>query len=182
MRNKADQDQVSRAIDEGRIYYGPNINEAQLVTRNLINELWDKKFPLLKRTGDLDWSKNCADYATGKDASKIHHGDINATKKWLRENCDLIEKSNHLTKESLAAIIKDLPKGEYIVNGASHFIKLEVMEGFIRVSEKDGESAVYTALCNPEEAADVLLLSFEYECNFYKKKSFTSIPGENRAA
>lgn len=172
--NITKQDQISAAIDAGKIYYGINADTAKKVTKDLINSLWDTQYALLSRTGDLDWSRNCADYATGEVASRTHRGEISPTKEYLanKDHYDSAGSVSEPTKEKLTPVVRGLEVGEYVANGANHFIKLEVRtKGTeIVVSEKDGESAIYTATGGPEKVAEILCVSFQSQCNFYKKK------------
>jgi hypothetical protein len=167
------QSQIPAAIDAGKIYYGASADKAKKVTKELINSLWDKKYSLLTRSGDLDWTKNCADYATGEEASRTHKGIISATKDYLGEHYTDVGSVDEPDKSKLTVKLTGLAVGEYVVTGASHFVKLEVkVKGSsIAVSEKDGESAIYSASGGPDTVAAILCLSFEYSCTFYKKKS-----------
>ncbi|SPE35381.1 hypothetical protein SBA3_2250017 [Candidatus Sulfopaludibacter sp. SbA3] len=168
------QGQLPTAIDEGKIYYRTPGGTAKMVTKDLINKLWDAKYgTLMERTSDLDWSRNCADYATGPIAAAVHKGDIKATKKYLSENYDLVGSLDLPDKDKFTVLLRDLEVGEYVATGASHFVKLEVNTkgSRITVTEKDGESGIYRASGAPEVAASVLCLSFQFSCEFYKKRT-----------
>jgi hypothetical protein len=167
------QDQIPAAIAAGKIYYRKSGEAATKVTKDLINSLWDKKYSLLERTGDLDWSRNCADYATGSVAAAVHKGDIGATKRYLAQNYDKAGSLSEPDKDTFTELLTGLDVGEYVATGASHFVKVEVKTKgtLIALSEKDGESGIYSASGTPEKAAAVLCLSFQSSCEFYKKKS-----------
>ena len=149
---------LSAAIDAGKICYSQDGGTTKhKVTKAKINELWDKKMKApFARSGDLDWSRNCAEYATG---TKSHEGDIKATKVYLNTKYEkVVDPIGGFENVSAFTDKFKTLKGEYVINLANHFVKMEIATAgsTVAMSQKDGESCVYSATLTAEQAAKLL--------------------------
>jgi hypothetical protein len=91
----------------------------------MVNTYWDAKYPGFARTGVPVIGVNCEDYATGgKKLQNPKGGYLKAEKTKLGE--------------LLAA------DGNYVVNFAHHWLKVETAGDSLTIRQKDGESAVYS--------------------------------------
>jgi hypothetical protein len=159
---------LSQAIDDGKIYYASEASgSATKVTKQAINELWDDQYKGFTRTGTLDWSRNCAEYAIGES---ISNGDINASKEHLAQKWTRI----HSEKPELDELKKTFEEktGTFVCSVGSHFLRLEIPSkgGTVTASPKDAESCSYTKAMTGGQAAELLRGDDTFTWVLYLKK------------
>lgn len=133
----------------GKVFYQVGSGPITPLTADMVNAHFDSKFQGFTKVRDPDWRYNCGDYATGHESPSL--GDVPDIWRHLRSKTKISIEGK--SSEEISDIFSDLPDRTYVAAYASHFLKMVVAGSTVTLSQKDGESAVYSKTMTRQEAA-----------------------------
>lgn len=138
-------------IVSGKMFYRFGDGPLSPLTAEMINAHWDAKYgaPFVRVRGP-EWRSNCGDYATGTEGRSV--GDVADVVAWLnnKPKTDVKDKSG----EEVATIFSTLADGTYVFRFAYHFVRIVLTGAQAKISQKDGDSGVYSADRSRSQAAE----------------------------
>lgn len=138
-------------IIPGKMFYRFGDGPLVPLTAAMLNAHWDAKYgaPFVRVRGP-EWRSNCGDYATGTEGHSV--GDVADVVNWLntKPKTDVKDKSG----EEVAAIFSTLADGTYVFRFAYHFVRIVLSGAQVKISQKDGDSGVYSADRSRSQAAE----------------------------
>ena len=116
------------------------------VTAEMVNSYWDRQYPSFTRILGPDCRYNCGNYAMGDRSSDDVPVQIG------RLNSQGTQIGSCVTPEMMLT----LKKGWYVYQYGYHFVKVEATgdAGDLVISQKNGESGVYSATMPRERAVE----------------------------
>lgn len=133
----------------GKVFYQVGSGTITPLTADMVNAHFDPKFQGFTKVRDPDWRYNCGDYATGHESPSL--GDVADVWRHLGSKTKI--RIEGKSSEEISDIFRDLPDRTYVAAYATHFLKMVVAGSTVTVSQKDGESAVYSKTMTRQEAA-----------------------------
>jgi hypothetical protein len=125
-------------------FYSENDGPLIPLTAKMVNDYWDEKYPGFTRSGNPDPTKNCQDYAY-----EGHSSYTDGTQYDLNKEGD---------QSALEGV---LGSGKHVLQLGSqkvtaHFVIANHQGGGVRISQKDGDSAIYYKDMTAKEAVAYL--------------------------
>lgn len=136
----------------GKVFYQVGGGKFTPLTAADVNTHFDPKFPGFTKVRDPDWRYNCGDYATGHESNSL--GDVGAVWTHLNGLRKIVIQGK--STEEIGEIFRALAVGTYVAAYGYHFLKMVVAGDTVTLSQKDGESAVYSATKTRQQAADYM--------------------------
>jgi len=149
----------------GKLFSKEGDGELQPVTEAMVNEYWDQRYPGFSRTTRPDWRYNCSDYALSANGTDS----VDSPSTALSTNFDLVfdldgkEASDVQTKF-------ETTDGRYAVHVGGHYFRVNVAGTQAVVTQKDGDSGVYSKTMTRAEAAVYVLRLTPSVRRLYLKK------------
>lgn len=137
-------------IIPGKMFYQFGDGPLAPLTAEMINAHWDAKYgaPFIRVRGP-EWRSNCGDYATGTEGHSL--GDVPQVWAWLNSKPKTAVKDK--PADEIAGIIDDLADGTYVYRFGYHFVRIVLAGDQVQLSQKDGDSGVYSANRTRQQAA-----------------------------
>jgi hypothetical protein len=135
----------------GKVFYRLGQGAFHHLTESMLNRYWDLKYSKFQKLTRPDWRYNCADYALSTDGiTSIDHEDT-----YLGTHFNLVFDLKTKTKEDVQDAFGTA--GTYVCrigsNSYSHYFRIVVAGSVATVSQKDGDSAVYSKTMGLGDAA-----------------------------
>jgi hypothetical protein len=133
----------------GKVFYRIGENGAiHHLSASIINRYWDLKYSKFARLSHPDWRYNCGDYALSDNGTDSVDDEDTHLGQHFTLVCNLKATPVETVKERFEA-----RQGLYVVQTGYHYFRLQVGVAQVVVSQKDGDSGVYSATMSIADAA-----------------------------
>lgn len=149
----------------GNVFYRLGQGEIHFLTAAMVHRFFDGRYPGFTKIGPPDWRYVCSDYAISDDRVS----DADPIETTLQSNFTEVLDFTGRNSDDAKAIL-ETTQGHYVCRLGYHYVRLMADNLGVTVSQKDGESAVYSKRMSFDEAAKYIFAKAPSVRKLYRRK------------